>query len=624
MVLHYFSLSQLNKYNVGDNLSGFVFLDKLNIVERSFTFNEPGVFNFFITIKRRKQNKYVLDLLVKILSEIISMANIPASIYITHLEREGSSIKVWGQTDRALPLAIEKALQQMTPHFEQGMITNISYLTQGMVEVLFIDYGNKDVISCMNTRTMSGLQTGLISIPAQAKDFILANVMLHNWDTNWSNFEIICSELRYLEFQLVPILEIGPYTLISLFLNKQNITDALVDRGLLLKIPIQVQQVTLQPLIARNAPPGLGINTHQLPVAMPALQPKMAPVTTQAVPTPTLLTYKALPMENESEHQIYVSYVSDGPCLFSVQLKRMEEQLKRLMTEINCMELQLLEEYPLPGTVCLAQSTEDGYICRAVVTSMVDGEYKVFYVDFGNTELLQFDKLYQIPFKYVIPKVMATRFALAGLESSTVSMEMKCKFKEFVNNRPLFMRVKPAATKSALPLCELWDETGAKALDMIKQAALLSYPEPAPLNRGVNQDVKVSYVYSCNKFFVQLKSKENELQQLMASLQQTCFSRPLFNAQDLKIGAPCCCIFPGDSMWYRGEILEINGDSFNIKYVDFGNETVAAYNDIKVPLPEHVTALRPQAIECCLNGYQNFEPDETRDILLEDRRSNAA
>lgn len=244
--------------------------------------------------------------------------------------------------------------------------------------------------------------------------------------------------------------------------------------------------------------------------------------------------------------------------------------------------------------------------------------FQVFYVDFGNTELLQFDKLYQIPFKYVIPKVMATRFALAGLESSTVSMEMKCKFKEFVNNRPLFMRVKPAATKSALPLCELWDETGAKALDMIKQAALLSYPEPAPLNRGVNQDVKVSYVYSCNKFFVQLKSKENELQQLMASLQQTCFSRPLFNAQDLKIGAPCCCIFPGDSMWYRGEILEINGDSFNIKYVDFGNETVAAYNDIKVPLPEHVTALRPQAIECCLNGYQNFEPDETRDILLEE------
>ncbi|GJQ67361.1 putative tudor domain protein [Trypoxylus dichotomus] len=574
------------------------------------------------------------------------MANIPASVYITHLERENTFIKVWGQTDRSLPIAIEKALQQMTPQFEQGMyspaienfqvgimccakfkddlyyrarITSINYLTQGMVEVLFIDYGNRDIISCMNTRTMSGLQTGLISIPPQAKDFILANVVLQNWDLH--NFEMICRELRYLEFQLVPILEVGPHTLISLYSNKQDMCESLVERGLLLKIPLQLQQLSLQSslqqLIARNAPPGLPVPAHQLPIAVSPMQPKIAPIT-QPVPTPTLLTYKALPLDNESEHQIYVSYVSDGPCLFSVQLKKMEEQLKRLMTEINCMELQPLEEYPLPGTVCLAQSSEDGYICRAVVTSMVDGQYKVFYVDFGNTELLPFDKLFQIPFKYVIPKVMATRFALAGLENATVSIEMKCKFKEFVNNRPLYMKVKPAATKSALPLCELWDENGIKALDMIKQAALLSYPEAAPLSRGVNQDVKVCFVYSCNKIFVQLKTKENDLKQLMNSLQQTCHSRPLFNINDVKIGAPCCAIFVDDSMWYRAEILQIDSDSIRVKYVDFGNENIVRYNDIKVPLPEHITALRPQAIECCLNGYQNIEPDEQRDILLEE------
>lgn len=242
----------------------------------------------------------------------------------------------------------------------------------------------------------------------------------------------------------------------------------------------------------------------------------------------------------------------------------------------------------------------------------------MFYVDFGNTELLPFDKLFQIPFKYVIPKVMATRFALAGLENATVSIEMKCKFKEFVNNRPLFMKVKPAATKSALPLCELWDENNIKALDMIKQAALLSYPEAAPLSRGLNQDVKVTFVYSCNKIFVQLKSKENELKQLMENLQETCYSRPLFGVNDLKVGAPCCATFPGDSMWYRGEIILIERDSFKIKYIDFGNEDIVTYNDIKVPLPEYITALRPQAIECCLNGYQNIEPDEERDLLLEE------
>lgn len=242
----------------------------------------------------------------------------------------------------------------------------------------------------------------------------------------------------------------------------------------------------------------------------------------------------------------------------------------------------------------------------------------MFYVDFGNTELLPFDKLFQIPFKYVIPKVMATRFALAGLENATVSIEMKCKFKDFVNNRPLFMKVKPAATKSALPLCELWDENNIKAIDMIKQAALLSYPEQAPLSRGLNQDIRVCFVYGCNKIYVQLKSKGNELQQLMNGLQETCHSRPLFGRDELKVGSPCCVPFPDDNMWYRGEILEINGDCFKVKYVDFGNENIVEYTNIKVPLPEHVTALRPQAIECCLNGYQNIEPDEQRDILLEE------
>lgn len=232
--------------------------------------------------------------------------------------------------------------------------------------------------------------------------------------------------------------------------------------------------------------------------------------------------------------------------------------------------------------------------------------------------MLSFDKLFQIPFKFMIPKVMATRFALDGLENATISIEMKCKFKEFVNNRPLWMRVKPAATRSALPLCELWDSYDIKALDMIKEAALLSYPEASPLARGLSQDIKVSYVYSCNRFYVQLKSKETELQELMESLQQTCHSRPLFNVSDIKIGIPCCTIFADDNLWYRAEIVGIEGEAFKIRYVDFGNENTASYNDLKVPLPEHITALRPQAIECCLSGYQNLEPDDQRDILLEE------
>lgn len=143
----------------------------------------------------------------------------------------------------------------------------------------------------------------------------------------------------------------------------------------------------------------------------------------------------------------------------------------------------------------------------------------MFFVDFGNTEIVPLDNLYQIPFKYVIPKVMAMRFALAGLEKSNVTLEMKCAFKDFVCNRPLVMKVAPAPRRSALPTCELWDEKGTYALDVLRKAAVLSYPDALALYRGLSQDVKVSFVYSCSRFFVQLKSKEADLKVLMEQLQ---------------------------------------------------------------------------------------------------------
>nr|XP_022905962.1 maternal protein tudor-like isoform X2 [Onthophagus taurus] len=560
-------------------------------------------------------------------------------LYVTYLEKEGPYIKVWGQTVRNVPIAIEEALQQATAKFEQGVsmpvptdiqvglpccakfkdnryyrakVTSTSHLEQGLVEVLFLDYGNKDIIPYNNIRTPIDAAS-LLSIPPQAKDFLLAEVAMPVWDID--TFEVIGSKLRYLELEVMPICEIGPFIIIRLLKNKQDVCLELINLGLVVKVPIQTQQHDLQQHL--QTPGGIHpqyIHQQPPPVMVPI---KMAsPSPPMSTSTPTLLSYKAMPLEHGSEHDVYVSYVSDGPCMFSVQHQKLETLLKRLMAEINSIDLQPLEEYVLPGTVCLAQSTDDEYICRAVVTNMVDEEYKVFYVDFGNTEVLPFNKLFQIPVKYVIPKVMATRFALSGLETANVSIEMKCAFKDFVNNKLLRMRVQPPAAKSGLPLCDLWDENGLKAIDVIRNSALHSYPEPISLPRGFSQDVKVSFVMSCNKFYVQLKSKEIELQNLMSTLSETCNDRPLLDEENIRQGVPCYALYT-DEVWYRAQVVSV-GKEIRVKYVDYGNEEVVAINDLREPISEHIFMLKPQAIECCLNGYQNIEPDATRDGLLVD------
>lgn len=68
--------------------------------------------------------------------------------------------------------------------------------------------------------------------------------------------------------------------------------------------------------------------------------------------------------------------MNEGPTLFSVQLQQSEPILAKLMTEINAINLRMLEDIPLPGTICLARCLEDGNVCRAVVTNEVDNQFK--------------------------------------------------------------------------------------------------------------------------------------------------------------------------------------------------------------------------------------------------------
>ena len=101
-------------------------------------------------------------------------------------------------------------------------------------------------------------------------------------------------------------------------------------------------------------------------------------------------------------------------------------------------------------------------------------------------------------------------------------------------------------------------------------------------------------------------------------MQVHCPTNPPLTPSELKVGAPCYCCYGFDNLWYRAKILKINGTKCTVLYVDFGNEDVVEANTLKHPEVDHVLTLRPQAIECCLNGYQKLEPDQQRDSVFEE------
>lgn len=582
------------------------------------------------------------------------MSSNRSMLYITYIEKYGAFLKVWGQTDRQFPIFIEKSLIQMTSQFDLGhcvlgmdniavgvlccakykdgvyyraRVVNTEMLHQNLVEVHFIDYGNRDFVTVMNLRTITNFAPALITIVPQAKEFILTNITHQGvgWDNN--TIALISNEIRYMELECYVVNQISNYTLLKLFKGGDDIALSLFNRGLVLSIASTAQNMILQNISLNSnfyqgqLQPALTVMNNSSMSNLPsssslAITPHSSP--TLASTTTTLLAYKAITLDPDSENNVYVSYVSDGPCQFSIQLETMEEFLARLMNELNKMPLHPLEENPLPGTVCVSRCVEDDHICRAVVTSMVDGQYKVFYVDFGNTEVVPFDNLYQIPFKYVIPKVMAMRYALAGIERSSVTLEMKCAFKEFVTDKLLRMKTIQPASRSALPLCNLLDSNNVNVLDVLQRAALLAYPEIIQLSRGFSQEVRVSFVISCSHFYVQIKSKEEELRKVMAELQVNCPNAARLEPSQVKVGLPCCVLFETDNQWYRAQILSSDGNKLKVRYVDYGNEETIDISNIRMPSGDLLIALRPQAIECCLNGYQNMENDLERDTILEE------
>lgn len=260
----------------------------------------------------------------------------------------------------------------------RARVTNTSLLHQGLVEVHFIDYGNREFLPFIDTRLMTDAALKhIMAIPPQAKEFILALVTHCGsaWDEN--TLAIINAEIRYVEMHYSIAAQVGPFTLIRLLNgNNDDLALNIISRRLVLSISLHTQEMILHSYLSRTQT----VASNPLNMIQPNVVPQqtvLPPASPQSQSTPTFLNYKALTLEPGSEHAVYVSYVSDGPLQFSVQLKRMEDTLAKLMNELDKMQLQPLEETVIPGTVCVAKCMEDGYFCRAVVTSMVDSHYKV-------------------------------------------------------------------------------------------------------------------------------------------------------------------------------------------------------------------------------------------------------
>ncbi|XP_014478410.1 PREDICTED: maternal protein tudor-like isoform X3 [Dinoponera quadriceps] len=592
-------------------------------------------------------------------------------IFITHVEADREYLKIWGQQDMHGVTSMERSIYPFVGQFSQGYgrpsksnppitgalccgkFKNDGYYRAKILDVRpegivvhFIDYGNTEILPPKDIHLLSGIpgSESLQSYPAMATDFILLKVLPINGI--WENrvIETIKNILCYNEYRALVSNVANNRCLMKLWYNNEDLSDLLVRRHLALpsnmqdtcriKSSYQQSEILQAPPMYQQQNEGSMSNFVPMPMMQNAnvnqnvqgmycskasspginqhkyIVPQMSPPQVQEA-----LVFKSRVLAVGSIHDVLVSCVEDGPQKFSVQVQSTTDILSHLMKEINNRPKKPLQEPPLPGSVCLGYTREGRVLCRAVVMCVMEHKCKLYYVDFGHTEVLPYTDIFQLPPEFINPKVLSIRFTLSGLKELNITQEMKDYFKELVSRKLLCLQVRPPEGPPLIQYGDLYDN-GVNIKDILKKAfpvpatvpMMYSYPQLQRLSKDAQEVVYVSFVESCKKFFVQLDIGAKSLESIMIGLAQYAKTASAFNVAQLKVGLPCAALY--DSEWYRAQILSVNGDKVKVVYVDYGNEETLSIMSLRTIHDDLVTKLPAQAIKCALNGYEVLSPDQ--------------
>ncbi|XP_061943074.1 maternal protein tudor isoform X1 [Apis cerana] len=585
-------------------------------------------------------------------------------IFVTHVEAENSFLKIWGQVDKNSATCVERMILPLVEQFarSQGCVGSqsanlrinalccarfqnegyyrakvINIRADSMVVLQFIDYGNIEVLPPQEIHLLESIpgSESLQSFPPVAFDFTLMHVLPINgiWENNI--IESIKKTLWYNEYKILIHTVVNNHRFIKLWYNNEDFSELLINKHMAMRATLQemfrpkcIQQSQVpiyQPpnkrLISNNCTTMTSLQNmdtlhdgnemhgfqRNVPLCCAVQQKHMMQTSIQEA-----LVFKSRVLDVPSKHDVYVSFVEDGPHKFSVQLQSTSQILSMLMREINSHPIEPLQEPPLPGSVCLGRYTQDKVLCRAVVMSVMENKCKLYYVDFGHTEVLPYTDIFQLPPHFINPRVLSIRFTLSGVHELNVTDKMKEYFKQIVSGKLLVLHVRPPEGPPLVQYGDLYDD-GKNIKDILRQAfptsvivtsisSSFAYQKPKKLSKGVVEIVLVSFVESFRKFFVQVEDYITSLELTMNNLADFCKTAPTLSLTQLKIGLPCAALY--DNQWYRAQILGINGDNIKVLYVDYGNEETVSLTSLRLIRDDLIKKLPAQAIKCALNGWE--------------------
>ncbi|XP_026802784.3 tudor domain-containing 6 isoform X2 [Pangasianodon hypophthalmus] len=341
-----------------------------------------------------------------------------------------------------------------------------------------------------------------------------------------------------------------------------------------------------------------------------------------------------------TEHVAVVQHV-DSPSKFWIQTQKYAAEFDLLMnglTELYSDQTRTsgVIRKPVAGLLCVAKAQDDVFY-RATICEVIESKAEVFFLDYGNKELVDCSNLCELPLRYQNLPALAIKCALYGIQPGSEEWDLNATlfFAKAVVDKVLDVRILAKSEDTHLVqvidsmsdgekdfsklLCnagfadfEAMDKpmvapytkvvqtsdvfkTGAVSQSSSSPAVTAAFKEYLfPI--GSSFDVTVSYIESPNDFWCQKTTDAKCLKLLMQDLQRY-YANSEFQPP---LEAACVARHPENRMWSRALVIQKHqASNVTVLFVDYGETKRVPIHDLRRIDPEFLK-LKGQAFRCCL------------------------
>ncbi|KAM7368217.1 hypothetical protein PAMP_014458 [Pampus punctatissimus] len=349
---------------------------------------------------------------------------------------------------------------------------------------------------------------------------------------------------------------------------------------------------------------------------------------------------------SDMEAEVYVSHCN-SPLSFYVQLVSEEDEIFFLVEKLNDLQStsqtnSIKDVYP--GDLVQAEFADDSSWYRAVVREIYGNTTAlVEFVDFGNTAMIPISKIERLHESFLQLPIFSTHCMLSNAatldKEEVLDPEVVAAFKKDIGNGNKELKCRFIRQTGSVWEVNL-EDNGVKVMCKTPTRCPTNDSEITSENckRGMEESVQNSelptensgksqsnvcslcyhqqvfqegqqlavYITTINDdqtFWCQSADSE-ELDKITLSVSEVgdAADHKQMDTGSLSPGNPCIALFSEDQLWYRGEVIDKDGDELSIFFVDYGNESKVKGTDVR-EMPTDLLETPPQAFLCELEGF---------------------